>query len=66
MNRVLEPEFMDDQDQALAYAKADFEEENQGFVNRFVEFYPVRQAVWKTALPLSSATSRRGPGSPEG
>jgi len=40
MNRVLEPELMDDQEQALAYAKADFEEENQGFVNRFLEFYP--------------------------
>jgi cyclopropane fatty-acyl-phospholipid synthase-like methyltransferase len=40
MNRVLEPELMDDQEQALAYAKADFEEENQGFVDRFLEFYP--------------------------
>ena len=40
MDRVLEPELMDDPEQALAYAKADFEEENQGFVNRFVEFYP--------------------------
>jgi len=40
MNRVLEPELMDDQEQALAYARADFEEENQGFVNRFLEFYP--------------------------
>jgi ubiquinone/menaquinone biosynthesis C-methylase UbiE len=40
MNRVLESELMDDQEQALAYAKADFEEENQGFVNRFLEFYP--------------------------
>jgi cyclopropane fatty-acyl-phospholipid synthase-like methyltransferase len=40
MNRVLEPELMDDQEQALAYARADFEEENQGFVDRFVEFYP--------------------------
>jgi len=40
MNRVVEPELMDDQEQALAYAKADFEEENQGFVDRFLEFYP--------------------------
>ena len=40
MNRVLEPELMDDQEQALVYAKADFEEENQGFVDRFLEFYP--------------------------
>ena len=40
MNRVLEPELMDDPEQAQVYARADFEEENQGFVDRFVEFYP--------------------------
>ncbi len=40
MDRALEPELMDDDEQALAYAKADFEEENQGFVDRFVVFYP--------------------------
>jgi SAM-dependent methyltransferase len=31
---------MDNPEQAAAYAKADFEEENQGFVNRFIEYYP--------------------------
>src|SRR5438445_558175 len=40
MERVLEPELMEDPEQARAYARADFEEENQGFVDRFVEFYP--------------------------
>ena len=40
MERVLEPEVMDDPEQALAYARADFTEENQGFVNRFLEFNP--------------------------
>src|SRR5437016_13596641 len=40
MERVLEPELMDDPEQARAYARADYEEENQGFVDRFVEFYP--------------------------
>src|SRR2546427_7085720 len=40
MERVLEPELMDDHAQALAYSRADFEEENQGFVDRFAEFYP--------------------------
>jgi ubiquinone/menaquinone biosynthesis C-methylase UbiE len=40
MPRVLEPELMDDPEQAVAYAKADFEDENQGFVNRFIEYYP--------------------------
>src|SRR5881628_177656 len=40
MERVLEPELMDDPEQALAYSRADFEEENQGFVDRFAELYP--------------------------
>jgi hypothetical protein len=40
MPRVLEPELMDDPEQAVAYAKADFAKENQSFVNRFVEYYP--------------------------
>jgi 2-polyprenyl-3-methyl-5-hydroxy-6-metoxy-1,4-benzoquinol methylase len=38
--RVLEPELMDDPEQALAYARADFEKENQGFVDRFREYFP--------------------------
>jgi len=40
MDRVLEPELMEDDAQALAYAKADFEKENQGFVDRFREYFP--------------------------
>ena len=40
MKRVLEPELMDDAAQACAYAKADFAEENQGFVDRFREYFP--------------------------
>ncbi len=40
MDRALEPELMDDPEQSLAYAKADFEEENQGFVDRFLEYFP--------------------------
>lgn len=40
MQRALEPELMDDPAQALVYARADFEEENQGFVARFLESYP--------------------------
>jgi len=40
MERVLEPELMNDPEQALAYARADFEEENQGFVDRVAELYP--------------------------
>lgn len=40
MKRVLEPELMDDVAQACAYAKADFTEENQGFVDRFREYFP--------------------------
>lgn len=45
MDRVLEPELMNDLEQALVYARADFEEENQGFVNRFLEYYPDLKAV---------------------
>ncbi|MDF0673438.1 MAG: class I SAM-dependent methyltransferase [Nitrospira sp.] len=40
MDRILEPELMDDQKQAEAYARADFSEENQGFVDRFKEYFP--------------------------
>ena len=40
MNRVLEPELMTGEAQALAYAKADFAEVNQGFVDRFRACFP--------------------------
>jgi len=36
MERQLEPELMDDPYQAQVYANADFAEENQGFVDRFL------------------------------
>lgn len=40
MERILEPELMEDDAQVLAYARADFAEENQGFVDRFREYFP--------------------------
>src|SRR5512147_3186646 len=40
MDRILEPELMDDPLQAEAYARADFAKENQGFVERFREYFP--------------------------
>lgn len=40
MDRILEPELMDDPAQAEAYAAADFSAENQGFVDRFKEYFP--------------------------
>jgi len=40
MKRVREPELMDDPKQVLAYAEADFEQENQGFVDQFFRLYP--------------------------
>jgi cyclopropane fatty-acyl-phospholipid synthase-like methyltransferase len=40
MDRVLEPELMDDPAQEEAYAGADFSKENQGFVDRFREYFP--------------------------
>ncbi|WP_173049814.1 trans-aconitate 2-methyltransferase [Nitrospira sp. KM1] len=44
MTRVPEPELMEDEAQVLAYAKADFAEENQGFVGLFREYFPDFQA----------------------
>jgi 2-polyprenyl-3-methyl-5-hydroxy-6-metoxy-1,4-benzoquinol methylase len=40
MDRILEPEVMEDDKQVLAYANADFAEVNQGFVDRFREYFP--------------------------
>ncbi|MBA0915075.1 MAG: class I SAM-dependent methyltransferase [Nitrospiraceae bacterium] len=40
MNRILEPELMEDDAQAQAYAEADFSQENQGFVDRFRTSFP--------------------------
>lgn len=40
MNRILEPELMDDPAQAQAYAETDFSAENQGFVDRFRQYFP--------------------------
>ncbi|HEX6950982.1 MAG TPA: class I SAM-dependent methyltransferase [Nitrospira sp.] len=40
MDRILEPELMDDPAQAAAYAAADFSKENQGFIDRFGEYFP--------------------------
>jgi 2-polyprenyl-3-methyl-5-hydroxy-6-metoxy-1,4-benzoquinol methylase len=40
MDRTLEPEVMDEEAQVLAYAGADFADENQGFVDRFREYFP--------------------------
>jgi 2-polyprenyl-3-methyl-5-hydroxy-6-metoxy-1,4-benzoquinol methylase len=40
MERVLEPELMEDVEQVRVYARADFTEENQGFVDLFFESCP--------------------------
>ena len=40
MDRVLEPELMVGAEQVRAYSQADFEEENQGFVDRFAGTFP--------------------------
>ena len=40
MERILEPEIMDGEEQTRVYANADFAEENQGFVNQFLALYP--------------------------
>jgi ubiquinone/menaquinone biosynthesis C-methylase UbiE len=40
MNRVLEPELMDDERQSVAYAKADFSASNQFFVDSLIRDFP--------------------------
>ena len=40
MDRVMEPEVMDGEAQAEAYARADFAEVNQAFVDRFLSTFP--------------------------
>ena len=40
MERILEPEVMDGDEQARVYANADFAEENQGFVDQFFALFP--------------------------
>lgn len=40
MERILEPEVMEGDEQARVYANADFAEENQGFVDQFLRLYP--------------------------
>jgi ubiquinone/menaquinone biosynthesis C-methylase UbiE len=40
MQRTLEPEIMDDGEQSLAYAKADFSSSNQWFVDNLLADYP--------------------------
>jgi ubiquinone/menaquinone biosynthesis C-methylase UbiE len=40
VERILEPELMDEAEQAAAYAAADFAEPNQGFVDRFLALAP--------------------------
>lgn len=42
MKRVLEPELMDDTEQVLAYAQADFSASNQAFVDRVAAQFPGR------------------------
>ena len=40
MERIPEPELMDDPAQAYAYANADFSEPHQAFVERFTQCFP--------------------------
>ncbi len=40
MERLLEAEVMDGEEQVRAYAQADFSQENQGFVDQFLDNFP--------------------------
>ena len=42
MRRILEREIMDDEEQAVAYARADFSSSNQTFVDMLIEDYSAR------------------------
>ena len=42
MDRILEPEVMDDEQQAIAYARADFSSSNQMFVEGLIEAFESR------------------------
>jgi len=42
MDRILEPEVMDDEQQAVAYAEADFSSSNQVFVEGLIDAYAAR------------------------
>ena len=66
MERVPEPEYMDDADEARAYAETDFSEVNTAFVARLVELAPKRDAARVIDLgcgpgdiPLRIARARR-------
>jgi ubiquinone/menaquinone biosynthesis C-methylase UbiE len=52
MHRVLEPELMDEPEQARAYAEADFADVNQAFVDRFAALFP--DLAGGTVLDLGS------------
>ena len=45
MDRILEPEVMDDEQQAIAYAKADFSSSNQMFVDGLLDAYASRLGI---------------------
>jgi len=45
MDRILEPEVMDDEQQAIAYAQADFSSSNQMFVDGLIDAYASRLRV---------------------
>ena len=63
MDRIFEPELMEDPAQVRAYAAADFSQENQGFVDRFREYFPIFPrgtcSIWVVVLAIFPSASRR-------
>jgi ubiquinone/menaquinone biosynthesis C-methylase UbiE len=55
MERILEPEIMDDLVQAEAYARADFEAVNQGFVERYQSTFAPLRPDWMIDLGCGPA-----------
>ena len=63
MDRILEPELMVDEAQTLAYAQADFDQVNQGFVDRYRASFPRGIDRKSTRLNSSHSGESRMPSS---
>ena len=62
MDRVLEPELMDNERQSIAYAKADFSASNQHFVDGLIRDFPghLHRAVDIGCGPVTSSSGLPG------
>ena len=45
MERIVEPELMNDPEQVLAYSNADFEEAHQSIIENFSQIFPRNRTI---------------------